>query len=210
MVDHFKGLESDPYALARIKKSCELLDMKEGMTVLDVGCYKQVARQFLPKKCKYIGFDEVDYCGDTVVIELDKLTKKMIPKTSRLLLLEVLEHLKLPRRTLSILSSRLTSSGIAVISLPNEATIFHRLRSLLGTPDKQAFGENGKHLHLPNLSQSRRFVSEHFAIQKIVPYVSLPLKLGILGKILYIILQPLSQICPSLFSRGFIFVCKKR
>lgn len=207
--DFWPSLHSDPFARERLKHSCELLNCSFHHSVLDVGCHKKEALEFLPKGVDYTGLDilygnEID--GDI----------KLFYQFNRILCLEVLEHLKYPQSTLASIVHLLRDDGICVISLPNETSLFHRVRSLFGTVDAECFSENGKHLHLPSLKQSYSFVSKYLKIQKVEYYASsgLGTRTPFLNNILSLlpkrILQGLARMCPSLFSRGFIFVCSPK
>lgn len=214
MADYWAGMECDPESIDRIRLSCGLLDARVGMTVLDIGCYKQLARKFLPS-CRYVGFDFDNFCEGTIVRDLESGFLWDEP-VDRILCLEVLEHLKTPSRTLNSIHYYLKKDGIAVISLPNESTLFHRIRSLLGTVDAECFGERGKHLHLPSLSQCRAFLRRSgFVIVREKYYLAfgssrqkwLTASLRLLPKRW---MQFLADLLPSLFARGFVFVLKKQ
>jgi len=209
MDDFWPGMLEDPFARERIKRSCELLNCAHHHSVLDVGCHKEEAREFLPKHISYLGVDGLR--GDTIDGGLELLFK-----FDRILCLEVLEHLQFPHKTLASLVDLLKDSGTIVISLPNEASLFHRLRSLSGTVDQECFSESGKHLHLPSLKQARSFVEKYLTIQKVEYYISdgcgtrTPFLRGILKAIPKRFLKLLASFCPSLFARGFIFQCVKK
>lgn len=213
--DFWPTLHQDPYALARLKKSVELADVKPGMKVLDVGCHHSEALQFLPS-CKYWGIDNFQYDENTIVQDFDGGIKSTL-KFDRILCLEVLEHLAKPVSTLLSIRDSLEEDGLLVVSLPNEASLFHRMRCLLGIVDGQCFQEGGKHLHLPSESQSRKFLSLYFEIVYQQSYIA-PSARGShqewVGRILTLIPdaihQYLADAVPSLFARGFIFVCKKK
>jgi len=209
-------MENDPDAQARIKKSCELLDVKEGMTVLDVGCHKQEARNYLPENIRYCGIDVDKNHVKTVVADIDG-GFSIKEKVDRILCLEVLEHLEIPGGTLQSIASNLKDDGIAVISLPNEATLFHRLRCLFGIVDQECFQYGGKHLHLPSLGQSRAFLKQYFVIEDQSFYISQK-AIGSKQKMLRVMLKffpkallyLLAKVLPSLFARGFIFKLRKK
>lgn len=213
-MDNWPDMETDPEALNRIMKACRLLDCKKGMTVLDIGCYRQAARQFLPTD-SYFGFDCCNFSQGTIVRDLETgfLWDSKVP---RILCLEVLEHLKTPSQVLRSIHDSLSNEGIAVISLPNEATIFHRLRSLFGIVDAECFGERGKHLHLPSLKQCRTFLTENgFEILSEDYYVAVSHSRqktisGLLKAIPPKFLESFAKWCPALFARGFIFKLKKK
>jgi len=214
--DCWPDMENDPDAQRRIKKACELLDAKDGMTVLDIGCHKQEAARYLPEKALYCGVDYELIHPNTIKMDIDGGFK--FPKVvDRILCLEVLEHLTVPWGALQSISLTLSDTGIAVISLPNEATLFHRLRCLFGIVDQECFSGAGKHLHLPSLAQSRKFLSEFFVIENEAYYIckeargvrqSWPkMLLRIVPRYLF---QFLAETLPSLFARGFIFKCVHR
>ena len=206
MDDHWPDLYEDKYAVKRIEKSVELADIYPGMSVLDIGCHKGELQTYLPVETFYTGIDHLNGHDFDGGFSLGK-------KFDRILCLEVLEHLKWPRKTAQSIKDHLAPGGVAVISLPNEATLFHRIRSLLGTPDAEAFSENGKHFHLPSMLQSFQFLSEYFEIEHVSPYLSdgSGSRASWLRPILRLFpLQILCDMCPSLFARGFIFVCKKK
>jgi len=206
--DHWPSLHADPFARERLRKSCELLRCAGHHSVLDVGCHRKEALEFLPKHITYTGLDSLlgdDFDGGT----------NLVHRFDRILCLEVLEHLKFPDKTLKHLSARLTDHGVFVLSLPNEASIFHRLRSILGTVDQECFSEDGKHLHLPSLKQARAFVSRYLKIESEEYYISdgCGSRQSFLRPILKLIplsiIRCLASFCPSLFARGFIFQCVK-
>lgn len=212
-MDHWAGCYDDPYAVARIKQSVKLLDAQPGHVVLDVGCYTQEAKKYLDKRINYFGIDSKSYVPETFVMDIDGGFKA--GPTPRILCLEVLEHLKDPQGTLKSIRECLTDDGIAVISLPNEATLFHRVRALLGTVDAECFSNKGKHLHLPSLRQCRAFLRGEFEIVEEDYYLNLsgagsrqPQISTLLRLVPKRILLVLARLMPSLFARGFIFVCK--
>ena len=214
--DLWENMESDPDAIARIKKAVALLDAKEGMTVLDIGCHKQEAFQYLPDGIKYYGVNDTVLVPNTIRLDIDG-GFTMPLQFDRILCLEVLEHLECPQGTLQSISKCLKDDGVLVVSLPNEATLFHRLRCLFGTIDQQCFNFPGKHLHLPSLKQSRWFLSDLFKIEKEDFYITKEARgshskivAGLLKLVPSHLLQLVALVCPSLFARGFIFKLRKR
>jgi len=205
----------DSWTRERVVKSVRLLlpHLKEGETVSDYGCFTQFARYLLPKYVKYIGYDSFSYSHHTHLLDLDR--PQSLADTDHALVLETLEHLKYPRRFLSSLAGIVR--GFVIVSLPNEATLFHRVRSLLGTPDADAFSEGYKHLHLPNLKQARCLLSHDFDILDEVSYICPTAcnSQSLLAKrILCLIPVPLQSYLaskfPSLFARGVIYLLKSK
>ena len=207
----------DKYARDRVMKSARLLlpYVKDTDTILDVGCFTWEARKYFPRSVNYIGIDQKAYHAKTRVVDLNHGFETI--SCGHALCLETLEHLIDPHDTLDSIHSSLQPEGYLVVSLPNEATVFHRIRCLLGTVDGGAFSSEGKHLHLPSLHQSRRLLSKVFQIVEEKYYIS-PTACGSnqqwVGGILRLIPECLHQILadyfPSLFARGFIFLLKKK
>ena len=208
--------ERDRYARDRVMKAARLLlpFLKDNDTILDVGCFTQEARKYYPPWIKYLGIDQAQYHRDTKVVNLNHGFEP-IP-CAHALCLETLEHLIDPGDTLESIYNSLPDHGVLVVSVPNEATLFHRIRCLFGIVDAGCFEGSGKHLHLPNLAQARRFVSKRFHIVSELYYIS-PSACNsgqawvgrILGLIPDGVHQWLADRLPSLFARGFIFLLKK-
>ena len=202
----------DRYARDRVMKAARLLlpHLKDNDVVLDVGCFTQEAKKYYPPWVKYVGIDEKQYHRDTKVVDLNGGFEPISAKG--VLCLETLEHLVNPTLCLKAILASLAPGGICIVSLPNEATLFHRLRALWGTPDGECFAQRGKHLHLPSLSQARQFLGQQFHIEQEMYYIS-PSGCGSrqqwIGKVLKLIPdgvhQWLADSWPSLFARGFIF-----
>jgi len=207
--DYWPTLYSDLYAVKRIEKSLELADIRPGMTVLDVGCHMGELESYMPIEVMYNGIDHLNGHDIDGGFELDS-------KFDRIICLETLEHLKYPKRTLLAIKDHLADDGFAVISLPNEATLFHRIRSFFGTPDAECFSECGKHLHLPSLKQARQFIKEFLSVDGETYYINPSAsasRQSYLGFIMKLIPDQLWQFLanklPSLFARGWIFRCSK-
>ena len=216
--DPWKEMYSrDRYARDRVMKSARLLMsyLKDGDTVLDVGCFTQEARKYYSYAVHYIGLDSSQYHPQTRVVDLHHGFEPV--PVSHALCLETLEHLIEPEKTLESIDKSLPADGMLVVSLPNEATLFHRLRCLCGVVDAGCFQGQGKHIHLPNLVRSRKFVSKYFEICEERYYIS-PSACNSLnpwvGRILSLfpdgLHQWLADRVPSLFARGFIFLLKKK
>lgn len=207
----------DKYARDRVMKSARLLlpYLKDGDLVLDVGCYTQEAKKYFPRTVKYLGLDVTAFHGQTKVVDLNHGFEPVA--CSHALCLETLEHLIDPEDTLGSLHDSLAPTGALVVSLPNEITLFHRIRCLCGIADAGCFSASGKHLHLPSLKQSRTFLSSRFEIVLERYYIS-PSAVGCrspwVGRILSLIPdgihQWLADRLPSFFARGFIFLLKKK
>ena len=207
----------DKYARDRVMKSARLLlpFTKDTDTILDVGCFTWEARKYFPRSVNYIGIDQKAYHKKTKVVDLNHGFEPIPCQAA--LCLETLEHLLDPEDCLHSIESSLHPSGYLVVSLPNESSLFHRLRALFGIVDGECFSGQGKHLHLPSLKQSRLFLQKSFDIVSEKFYIS-PTGCGsrqaYIGKLLSLLPDKLHQILadsfPSLFARGFIFLLKKK
>lgn len=207
----------DKYARNRVMKSARLLlpYLQDNDLVLDVGCFTQESRKYFPPWVKYQGIDQVAYHSQSKIVDLNHGFEP-IP-CNYALCLETLEHLIDPQATLESIYNSLPDDGVLVCSVPNEATLFHRLRCLCGIVDAGCFARQGKHLHLPSLAQSRKFLSNKFEIVSEVYYIS-PSACNSsqewVGRILKLIPdsshQWLADRFPSLFARGFIFLVTKK
>ena len=211
----------DKYARDRVMKSARLLlpHLKDNDLVLDVGCFTQEARKYYPSWIRYLGIDEEIYHPETRKVGLHHGFEPIACQHS--LCLETLEHLLDPKDTLDSIVKSLATGGYLVVSLPNEATIFHRIRSLLGIVDAECFSGEGKHLHLPSLSQARQFLksNQELELQRELYYIS-PTACGARGRLgrflgsTLVLIHPrihqfLADRFPSLFARGFIFLLRK-
>ena len=219
-MDNWLGMYEDPYAVRRLSKAASISQTKPGMKVIEFGSYHEALLPWLPDPVHYFPVDYEQFTTRTTVIDLNSLKPDILaycPKAScdRLFALEVLEHLIRPELALTFMLRFLSKDGLAIISLPNEATLFHRLRALLGTVDAECFGECGKHLHLPSLSQTRLFLSKFGQILDWQPYINSSAKgsrqewVGHLMRLLpdWLWLK-LAHWLPSLFARGWIFLLK--
>lgn len=189
--------------------------LKDGDLILDVGCFTQEASKYYPPWIKYVGLDQAKYHKNTQVVDLNHGFEPV--PCSHALCLETLEHLVDPQDCLESIYNSLPDGGLLVCSVPNEATLFHRLRCLCGVVDGECFSGSGKHLHLPSLQQARSFFAKTFEIVSEQYYIS-PSAQGSrqvwVGRILSLIPDDvhkfLADRLPSLFARGFIFLIKKK
>jgi len=219
MDDPYAGMYEDRYAVTRLKKSVELAApyLTSESVVIELGCYDEKLLQYLPEIKQYRGLDQrsspsLDFDFPATLDE----EPFPLPPADVLFCLETLEHLRNPKLLLHVFDRLLKPQGRIVISLPNEATLFHRIRALFGVIDAEAFKE-GKHLSLPNIKQSREFINSFLQVEKTVYYINpgaRKSRQSWLGKILTVLpdffWEFLAFLCPSLFARGTIFLCRLR
>jgi hypothetical protein len=87
----------------------------------------------------------------------------------------------------------LAENGTVLISLPNECTLWHRIKMVLGWGVDSTGFAPWYHLHFPTLKQNDKFISKHFKIKKKRYWV-------------YGLPQWFAFI-PTLFARGVIYEC---
>lgn len=217
----------DKYSFARILKYARIIQdrLPDGGAVLDIGCYTAPLFDILPKTIKYTGidFDEeaihIAQGKGAVVykINLDEEKIDMQDKFDIVVVAEILEHLKRPKEMIMATRRLLKDDGIAIISLPNENTAYHRLLSLLGLGIDMCAFEGFKHLHLPTIRQSEAFLKKEFNILQRRYYINPSAKGSRIEKLGWLFLlvpdfiwYSLAQLSPGLFARGTIFVCSKK
>ncbi len=218
----------DKYVGQRFRKYQEFLQphLAAGVKVLDIGGYRGELKNYLPggvdyyvldfdeqalkearekeAKVKRINFDQEKICWGREKFDIVVAT-------------EVLEHLQDPARHLREIKRVLKDNGILLVSLPNENMLYHRFMSLLGLGVDYFAFKLYKHLHLPTIAQSRKFLETEFEIIKEDYYVNWGAqssRFESLGK--FLMLAPdsfwyfLARIWPSGFARGTIFLLKKK
>jgi 2-polyprenyl-3-methyl-5-hydroxy-6-metoxy-1,4-benzoquinol methylase len=219
--------QEDKYADLRLKTYAKLLlpYLKNGIKILDIGCYTARLLDFLPKD-KQIEYWGVDFDEQALVIAKQKGAKvKFVKFDTEPILLEnkfdiivageVLEHLINPAKILEQMQQLIKPDGVVLISLPNECTIYHRIMCLFGKGvDSLAF-KLYKHLHLPTIKQNEQFVSQYFKIIKKDYFINpggKGTRIEWFGKITKIIpdalWKTLAYISPGLFARGIILINK--
>ena len=230
---HYGNLEQDPYVRKRLQQYLAYIidHIAHETTILDVGGYMGDMLLLLSQNCdKHFIYHLVDFDDKALEIaeqrgaytykvhfDTESIDKYFPGKQFDVILCtEVLEHLLDPHRHLAKIKELLQDNGLCIISLPNENSIFHRLMSVIGCGVDQCAFELYKHLHLPTIAQSRKFVSRYFKIEVISYYINPSLKGSRgsgFGKILMFFPDAfwdfLAATMPGLFARGVIFKLKK-
>ncbi len=214
--------EADKWVRLRfnIYKSLLLPFLKNGVRLLDIGCYMGDLLVILPSFVDYYGIDNdksallIAKKRGAKVTKLD-LENEQIPLTEEfdiIIATELLEHLKNPEELVLQMKCLLKKDGVVLISLPNECTLYHRLKVLLGKGiDGTGFAPY-YHLHFPTMKQNDEFIEKHFEIVEKCYWVHIGVggKLeSILSLFPYRIWLRLANLCPSWFTRGVIYRCQK-
>ena len=126
-----------------------------------------------------------------------------------IILTQVLEHLRDPSKLVVQLRKLLDLTGVVLLALPNENTLFHRIRFLFGKGvDDQTLSPD-KHLHFPTIQQSDTFVGKYFVI------LEKRYHMDYCGRVKRFIswiprrwLAFLANVYPQLFARTVIYLCR--
>lgn len=198
--------------------------IKEGVKILDIGCYDGsmlVVLKKLGKKIDYTGVDADSFALNIASSRGAKVMKINFENAELtfennyfdiIIMAEVLEHLRDPAKLIEKAKEILRPNGVILISLPNECTVYHRLKVLLGRGIDGTGFSPGYHLHFPTLNQNNKFVSDYFKIIKVGYWYHLGIG-GFLEKIINLIpgffLKSIVKLWPSFFARGVIYLCRK-
>lgn len=214
---------NDKYVRKRFEYYTQLLSpyLKEGISLLDVGCYTADLINLLPKSVDYHGVDSDEEAlkiaknrGVNVFeVDLDQPALGFLKKKFDVIVVaELLEHLKDPERLITQISELLKDGGVILLSLPNECTMYHRIKVLFGRGiDGTGFAAY-YHLHFPTIKQNDEFVSKHFRVLKRKFWIHVDIG-GPLGRLFSMIPDAfwliLGNLWPTMFARGVIYLCQK-
>lgn len=236
---HYGNLFSDPYMVKRFSQNTDFIKRKMAEStqkthILDIGGYTADTFEFMKKygvDISKINYTVLDY-DETALAIAKKRGASVIrmdfnfesisevvkgKKFDIVICTEVLEHLLDPARHIKEFPSVLNGNGVAIISLPNENTVFHRIYSLIGMGIDQCAFELYKHLHFPTIRQAFSFVSKYFNIVDHTYYINFGgkrTKFEVFAGFLRLIPDPLwyrlTNVMPGLLARGTIFYCEKK
>lgn len=192
----------------------------QGTRMLEIGCYTANLLRFLPPFVEYFGIDIDENAleiarqrgAKTMKLDLDNEEIPLKQKFDVIIATEILEHLRDPEKLILEIKCLAEKGGVILISLPNECTIYHRLKVLFGKGIDGTGFAPCYHLHFPTLKQDSEFMEKHFEIVKKSYWVHLGV--GKMEKCLSWIPDRiwtiLADLYPSLFARGVIYLCKIR
>jgi SAM-dependent methyltransferase len=214
---------ADKYVDLRYSECIHLLSprIRDGVKILDIGGYTAKLLGLLPPSVEYYDVDFDEGALQTAmkkgakVLKVD-LEEEEIPLTSKfdiIVVTELLEHLKDPEKLVLQIKKLLKDGGVVLISLPNECTLYHRLKVFFGKGvDGTGFAPH-YHLHFPTINQNNEFVRRHFKIieKRYFVHTDVGGKAGkVLSKIPIGFWMMLANARPSLFARGVIFLCEQK
>lgn len=189
-----------------------------GSKVLDVGCSTgQLAELIRGKECYTVGIDsgwedlkKARY-DKKILCDIEKNLPKIRESFDLIIFADVLEHLRDPERILKAYRKYLSRDGRIVVSLPNVANLYVRIKLLFGKFDYQERGIMDKtHLRFFTLSSAKSLFKDHFLIEDVratpIPLQLANRKLNVLYKPLYW----LTRLFPTVFGYQFIFRLKPK
>ena len=212
--------ETDKYVKLRfeIYKDLLALYLTENVEVLDIGCYTADLLKLFPH-LKYFGIDSDEKAlqiakeRGAIVMKLNLEDNQILldQKFDVILATEVLEHLRDPEKLVQQIKCLLKENGVALLSLPNECTLYHRFKVLLGKGiDGTGFAPH-YHLHFPTVKQNDEFIQKHFVIieKRYWVHTGVGVKTKkILQKTPDKFWKVLANLWPALFARGVIYLCR--
>lgn len=217
----YGNMLGDPYVRLRLSTCVELLGpyIRDHCKILDIGCYTGDLLTYLPPSVDYYGLDADEQALKTArargakAVKIDLETGD-IPlsraKFDIVVATEILEHLRDPARMMQQIKRLVAPDGVVLISLPNECTIYHRLKVLLGHGiDATGFAPH-YHLHFPTIRQSEDFVSQHCFIvdKRFWHHLGTGLPARVLSLLPRAAWDALAATYPTLLARGTIFLCR--
>ncbi len=201
-------MKKEVYCESKFSKVSKVI--KPNSKVLDIGCSTGELQDFLPK-CEYYGIDINNSIGNRKMdFKQVDLNKKNIPfkeEFDYILLLDVLEHLTDPGKTLQDVKNKLSNKGIAIINLPNDYHILNKIRFVLDKKLQLDPFSNHGHLHIFPIHLGENFLKKQgFKILK-KQILEPPQKPRFIPKF---VKEFLAELSPSNFSRGIIYYCRKK
>jgi len=199
-----------------------------GNAVLDIGCGKGfLAAELMRNGNRVTGIDALP--PDQVLpsvehyfqADLEEGIAKIISQAGagtfdRVLLLDVIEHLKDPSRLLTECKAALKSNGLLVVSLPNIANITVRLKLLFGKFDYQERGIMDKtHLRWFTRRTARNLLEDHGyrIVEERMTSMPVDLALGIsptslLSRAIHRVLRVFTVLMPGLMGYQIMLVAR--
>ncbi|MDP1728725.1 MAG: class I SAM-dependent methyltransferase [archaeon] len=210
-----------PFKFSSHDKIINLVDKNK--KVLDIGCASGYLASFLKEKgCVVDGVDTDEelikiakkYCNAYI---LDISKDNVVGKYDIIILGDILEHLENPDKVLLSLKENLNDDGYIIISIPNIANIYPRLKILFGNFDYEEIGIFDKtHLRFFTRKSFKELIKNTgYKIEKL-EYTPIPiyLKFPNIPKLflnpIYYLLYILAICWPTMFAYQFVVKIKAK
>ena len=192
--------------------------VEKNKRVLDVACASgYLATFFKQKGCSVDGVDidseYIDeakkYCDNAYVLDISK--EKIDGKYDVIILGDILEHLSNSENVLSNLKNNLNKDGYIIVSVPNIANIYPRLKIFFGNFDYEEKGIFDKtHVKFFTRKSFKNLIKDSGFILEKLEYTPIPIYLKFsnapkwLMNIFYFKFHLLSLVWPTLFAYQFV------
>lgn len=201
----------------------------KGNDVLDIGCGEGFFASTIAKHNRVVGIDFLDEPEQRIAFDQyikadlenslqDAVEQLGERKFDKILLPDVLEHLRFPERLLQDCYRYLNPNGMLLVSVPNVANITVRLALLLGQWNYAERGILDKtHYRFYTFKTARRLLEEngYEVVQQLATVMPIELAIGLppenpIMLVLNRILAFVTKLMPGLFGYQCIFVARRR
>ena len=199
----YGDMSMNKYIKRRYDIAKQMLSPHYNSKVLDIGCYDGYFLSTLDGIESY-GIDNdieaLKIASNKVNFAISHdISNKQLPFAKDsfdfVVCMEVLEHLKDPDKLMVEIRRVVKAFGTVLISIPNENTIWHRFKSVIGLGVDGTGFDGNYHLHFPTIKQSDTFVKKYFKVKR--------KKYWVYG------VPEWLKVFPGLFARGVIYECHR-
>jgi len=194
--------------------------------VLEVGCATgYVTRELKNKGCKVTCIEidgelagkAKDFSEEIIVGDVeDTLTLERINKNfDYILFMDVLEHLRYPKKVLMNVKNFLNKKGVVIVNMPNIVFYPNRIKLLAGHFEYEDSGFfDNTHLRFYNYKTSRQLLEDAgYDIQEDIPFLYFPgeywlSKIPLLGRLGLKITYAVKACFPNLFGFSFMYIAR--
>gem|GEM_PF-1515196 len=197
-----------PFIFKKLKTVYDLIKLRKTGALLDCGCGEGDSLKFFDSHgYSCYGFDVSSRIVDQLLRQGCEVSKGDlevgVPFTFKfdvITCLDVVEHIYDTCKVLGNLKSSLKDDGVLVISIPNDFTIFHRVKILFGIIYYEIYSS---HIHYFAPKQFRRILND--CGFKIVEEKNISVNVPVFNPVLDV----LANVIPNLFAQSYVFVVSK-
>jgi O-antigen biosynthesis protein len=191
---------------SKLKKVAEFI--KPDSSVLDIGCEDAKILNFIKADYWAVDVDKENIKKlkekgiKTIQLDLNKDKISIKRKFDYILLLDILEHLIDPKKTLTEMRSLLNPEGKIIISLPNDYNFLNKIRFLFNKNLTEFPFYPYGHLHIFPINEGEKMIRDSGL--KILQRIDLPAFKPIF--VPHSIQRILSKISPQNFTRDVLYI----